>query len=110
MYHPGPGEALSGQGARSQRSYTAAHCPGLRAASQRQGGEGGGPPFGPCSWDMFLGLWGWQLEVAAQRAGSYQRPLRCRVGGQGGVDSRAEWCHFQRGSALFRPYAWIPKC
>lgn len=56
MYPPGPGEALSGQGARSQRSHTAAHCPGLRAASQRQGGWE--RPFGPCSWDMFLGLLG----------------------------------------------------
>lgn len=108
MYPPGPGEALSGQGARSQRSHTAAHCPGLWAASQRQGGWE--RPFGPCSWDMFSGLWGWQLEVAAQRAGSYQRPLRCRVGGQGGVDSRAEWCHFQRRRALFRLHVWIPKC
>lgn len=67
LFHvpPGPGEAVSGQGARSQGSHTAAHCPGLRAASQRQGG--GGWPLGPRSGDMFLGPWGWQLEVAAQR-------------------------------------------
>lgn len=35
---PRLGEGLSGQGAWSQGSHTAAHCPELRAASQRRGG------------------------------------------------------------------------
>eukprot|EP00064_Thunnus_orientalis_P008531 superscaffoldBa00001021_g8554 len=35
---PRLGEGLSGRGAWSQGSHTAAHCPELRAASQHQGG------------------------------------------------------------------------
>lgn len=58
---PRLGEGLSGQGAWSQVSHTAAHCPELRAASQRRGGlvflpqlwesvsrpEGGSPKWPP---------------------------------------------------------------
>lgn len=35
---PRLGEGTSGRAAPSQGSHTAAHCPELRAASQRQGG------------------------------------------------------------------------
>lgn len=38
-------------------------CP-LSWAPGSQSTPRGGRPFGPCSWDMFLGLWGWQLEVS----------------------------------------------
>lgn len=68
LFHvpPGPGEAVSGQGARSQGSHTAAHCPGLRAASQRQGGGGlaARPP-----------LWGYVSRALGVAAGS-GRPER----------------------------------
>lgn len=69
LFHvpPGPGEAVSGQGARSQGSHTAAHCPGLRAASQRRGG-GGGWPLGPP-------LWGYVFRALGVAAGS-GRPER----------------------------------
>lgn len=60
---PRLGEGLSGQGAWSQGLHTAAHCPELRATSQRQGGL----VLLPMLWGSVSGPGGWQPKVAAQR-------------------------------------------
>lgn len=102
---PRLGEGLSGRAAWSQGSHTAAHCPALRAASQRQGGlaplplllgsvsgpGGGSPKWPPRESQALCPIW-W-CSCMESRGEEALKPCRWK----GSVDSYTEWCHSKEG-------------